>query len=1058
MPSQIGEAETPSHPDSDSPWPPWAANLRPRNLERKRELFSGFGKWLKKHAPWVWAGDLEVELSQSAQLQLREKLLESAQSAPDEVALSDWWDRLIAAGNRSGRWQIPLLPPIARLPLEKPSFVRRDFQLLRHYRAVQDALFEQICTGLPDAALADTVLCSAVFFGGLLSPKYIAAFMQVGVTSGFETGGRLSLILDASQSRGRYRRWYPDALTATLCVRVLARRHWHPDGQPANDKLTSEMLLASARRLGLPVGAFANGMELLRAARVAHALVIPAYLVAYQAGESESDSLPEAVIDHLNGWSSDNELQENPEKSRLSDTGPRDIPEHHSGIHHDLWATPVDQVRVISEAKVMLARDGKPAQALGGLLSKYSGSLWPITGALIGWAQWLLGHLPGEGAEYRRDAVRGVTVIRYLGAVARRLIEEAESEDVFSFDMEDFETLYELAALRVKRTSERAMYWGRIRSFHDYMYLHGAPELLIGELDGYIAGGERRVSANLTGERDYQSFREALKQSAGDERDVPFARLAVVAILGYRCGLRRREIQMLRAEDIFPGRNPCLIIRPSKLAELKTYAARRRIPLRALMPPDELQELMDFASRRSAELAGKPGLLLAEYATPLVPLSPALLFDPVTEAFSRLASYSAPRFKFHHLRHSFANWLLLALVAGDEQRLIDRRLKLFDAFLLRPSQISALREEFYPRLPGTLPMPERRHLYLVSVLLGHLSPETTLGSYIHVLDWLAARASDLALEWRLANLGSAGLGNVCGLSPSMPFKKPYRELLQQPAEFLLKFVSQKTQGLLAKKSTRPDEAIDLTAVFANLNQMPLPNPGRLFAALGCYCRKVPVEEIVKVYGTEGLLVASAYVAYRKMYAKQSVATEKRLLPQPSVPRTREASREFWRIIDATEAAFANPDNRHGMTLAAERLISRTGPRTGLVYFGDRQELAVDVVKGLMCMGLPPHVLKLDVRVPGIQQRTKPELIIAAEEIRKLGVIHEESLLAWPRRAMVGALLRLEITCLDVFKSGKKLSEKTGRIRGVNYAALWVQCAAKARSNSPPPSGTASASR
>lgn len=1024
-----------------SPWPSWAASLVPRNLERKADLFHHFSLWLGKNAQWLWVGEKRIDLIPATQLALREKLLESAKTAHDEVVLSDWWDRLIAAGNQAERWKISLLPPIARLPSEKIPFVRRDFQLLHFFRPVQQAFLAKTCSGLTDAALRDATLCSAVFFGGLLNAKYLTAFLTTKPSHSAVFGGRLSIALDGSPYGARLRRWYPDALTATLYIRALAVGQWEGGGEPVDDKIAASVLLNSAHRIGLPINAFAAA-DLMRAARVAHALAVPAYVAAYQAGDFESDSLPEEVMDHLCGHGADTSRSGAGSEILTHETIGRDISSRAPNLSYDPHVMAVDQIKVIREAKTILAHNRMPVEAMSRLLNKYSGSLWPITGALIEWAQWLLGHLPGGAGEYRRDSVRCVTVIRYLGAIARRLIEEAESEDVNSFDTEDFETLYELAAARVKRATERAVFWGRIRSFHDFLYLRGAPELLVGELDGYIGVGERRISANLVGESDFQTFKSAVKKSADGEDCLARNRLLVAAILGYRCGLRRREIQMLRAQDFFPGESPCLVVRPSKLAELKTYSARRRIPLHPLMPRDELQVIMGLASRRIDELAGQPGLLFADYATPTVPLSALHLFDPVTAAFSRLTNYSGPRFRFHHLRHSFANWLLLGLAATDEPRLIDRNLQLFDAFLLQPRQISVLRDAFYPRLPGTLPMPERRHVYLVSVLLGHLSPETTLGSYIHLMDWLAGQESELALERRIADHGSAALGNVCGLSPSMPFKKPYRDFLQKPVAFMRKFVSLKSEGLCAKKIEDIGSPIDLTAVFANLKQIVLPDPSKLFVALGCYCRKESIEKIVRTYVPEGQLVSHAYVTYRRMYAKQSVMTEKKLLPLPAFPRTKEDRKEFWRIVDATASAFANPDYRHEMILAAERLIARNGPRTGFVYLGEHPEYALDVVKGLIHMGLVPHVLKLNLRIPHNVQRVNPVAVEMAGKIQELGVVKEDLILSWPRRKMIGQLLRIEITNLNADSCRVPLREMTGRIRGVNYGALWVACAAR----------------
>jgi len=121
-------------------------------------------------------------------------------------------------------------------------------------------------------------------------------------------------------------------------------------------------------------------------------------------------------------------------------------------------------------------------------------------------------------------------------------------------------------------------------------------------------------------------------------------RVLLAAILGFRCGLRRRKTQMLRLHDIHSGPDPCLIVRSSAFAKLKSHSAHRRIPLRHLLPAQELALLLDYVDRRKSALAGQSGLAFSYPGTPSAPLSDAELFDPITEAFQAIIGLHTVRY------------------------------------------------------------------------------------------------------------------------------------------------------------------------------------------------------------------------------------------------------------------------------------------------------------------------------------------------------------------------------------------------------------------------------
>jgi integrase len=141
----------------------------------------------------------------------------------------------------------------------------------------------------------------------------------------------------------------------------------------------------------------------------------------------------------------------------------------------------------------------------------------------------------------------------YFRTLALHLIYEAEDIDLLDLEVDDFETLYERAAARVDTEVRQAYFWGRLRDFHDFLFRCGAPDVDLRELDGWVSTGAIRVSANLVTENEFQRFKASL--NAETDRDAGTL-VFLAGMLAYRAGLRRRETQMLRIQDIHPGPEP----------------------------------------------------------------------------------------------------------------------------------------------------------------------------------------------------------------------------------------------------------------------------------------------------------------------------------------------------------------------------------------------------------------------------------------------------------------------------------------------------------------------
>ena len=1033
MLSQSGHG---SRGDASIRWPTWAISLKPRIVERQDAMYEDFAHWMQKKSLAVWEGQLGFELNPTEHQSLREQLRKKAHNVTAELVLLDWWDRLIVAGNQTGRWTIPLLPPVVRLPPTRPVFVRRDFQLLPSFRVLESALLTRLMEALSPDQLFDAVLCSAIINGGVVSKPMLVAIRSMKPDSISGNGGELRVTLPLFRGKDdrQHQHWYPDAITSVVLTRLLRKTN----GRSVTiNEITPEQLPKSVERafesLDLPV---IDVNDLLRATHVAYSFSVPAYIAAYLADDLPSQSLSDVVLRRLSGWRY-GETDENIQAEQSLSGNIRFSGLIEPAIEYNPKARQVDQLKFIAAIRKHLTSRDSPIDAIRKEISQHSAGIWPITRLLAEWTMWHLGGHENSHAIPSRKRIELSSARRYLGTIARHLIAIGGTENPLEMEADDFESLYELAAARVTHRKERPVFWARVRAFHTYLTLAGAPAIAFSELDGYESASVGNVSANLVSETDFAAFRTAIMQSAEHGPDTPRAHVLLAAILGFRCGLRRRETQMLRLHDIHPGPDPCLIIRSSAFAKLKSHSAHRRIPLRHLLPANELTLLLDYVERRKSALTGKPGFVFSHPGTPDIPLSDAELFDPITESFQAIIGLQAPRFRFHHLRHSFANWLFLALVFADNSKLMIPKSRLLACSSFSSDRISALREAFYPRLLGTDPAPTRKNLYLVSALLGHLSPQTTARGYLHLFDWLAGRESDHALISRYPSLGSRELGAICGLSPSMPHKPPYRPFLKRPVAFFRCFVKQQLPRIHQEVVENKQRDIDLGSILAKIGKTPLPTPSTLMLLLARRMKGINLETLERAYSLPGNVIELTEHHYKRMYAKQSVNTPKKKIRLPEPPRTREDAIEFWRILDATVAAFDNKALRPALVSTATILIRRNGPKTGRLYFGEEQEKVLDVVKGLRAMGIPTSAMVLEVRVSEKSQQPRPYIDQLAAELAAQNVCVSRIPLDWEKRDAKGSILRLIVRNELAEKPGTTTKRMVGRINGLNYSAMWI---------------------
>jgi integrase len=245
-------------------------------------------------------------------------------------------------------------------------------------------------------------------------------------------------------------------------------------------------------------------------------------------------------------------------------------------------------------------------------------------------------------------------------------------------------------------------------------------------------------------------FRHALEWFEGpyvNQSQVHFRKAARVAlILAFRCGLRRAEIAYLRACDfdrLVPGEDLetadlRMRVRPWLLRKLKTANALRDLPLRVLLPLEELEEVLAWVDQVRSK-GGADALVFHRIGAKkksdyLKPMGFDAVVEALEDAFSKRVKGRppvVPDWHMHQCRHAFSNITLVRLwpelhefagqifryhpltlewIAGSNPEQF--RLDLFKVACIRGSDLQA-----------------------IALLLGHGASATTCEHYLHVLDW-----------------------------------------------------------------------------------------------------------------------------------------------------------------------------------------------------------------------------------------------------------------------------------------------------------------------------------
>jgi len=377
----------------------------------------------------------------------------------------------------------------------------------------------------------------------------------------------------------------------------------------------------------------------------------------------------------------------------------------------------------------------------------------PIVRVLASWAA----HLRRYGGRQKRLVISSVQ--SYLATIAKPLVTILSGdEDLNALGEDEWQNVYERllsSAPSGKRRANRAVVAGW---FHEYLAEQfGMPEV---EIEGATVNGE--VDANILTPAEYVRAQNILQHSDASSRLTRIRE--IVFILGFRCGLRRSEVQKMLIKDLQglldpASTHPELLTRSNKFAGQKSISGTRRLPLWAMLTDVELNQLRDWYRYRLTEPNTKQNDLL--FSEPqrggrLIPQRD--LFTPIQEAM-RIAS-GTDTLRFHHLRHSCVTFVGLRLLERRPCELMKAEWAQDDSGNIVIPRWGHDIFAIANRSPEWTPT--RKKLWFLSILAGHASPGQTLRSYMHLMDYvIGVRQS----ERRLPALNLRGQANLLGLSP-----------------------------------------------------------------------------------------------------------------------------------------------------------------------------------------------------------------------------------------------------------------------------------------------------
>lgn len=516
------------------------------------------------------------------------------------------------------------------------------------------------------------------------------------------------------------RRWFLDPVTLGLVTRWKALRTLM-DCRLDLEQTTAHIALRSylsylrkqaSTSTGSKVGKPWATRILIRAARARLSLHLPQVLVRFLSSSSAGQSMTER-----SWWRYKYDLRV-PTKARepLDPDLTAELAAQTQRIKHRFQGHPSSfyklQDELLELLRQCLSQPGYPkktvpnktaVRAIEDVLKARQADMSSLLYTYYRWICWKLDR-PSKAS----GRIRTVSAQRYTSRLGRALIALGTELEIEGLSASDWEEFYDDVIDSLESANDRRKAYGNLRDFHSFLMITvNAPQVAInGQVDASSRG-----RATLITDADYRQVLEVLEQPSGQ---VHWARdLRLIVMLMYRIGLRPHEIVDLEyghfhgcsLQSLRKGTaEPALYLKARSQETLKTRSAVRQIPLCWFLRDEELAELQSYLyDKLSTYRDSNP--------------EKAIIFTPELGSNNKIPEKAT----FGLITD------LLRKVTGDQNVV---------AYSLRHSCLTNLFFQLF--LPhsrdGGLP---REATYALSALAGHLDPDISLQTYIHLQDYAA---------------------------------------------------------------------------------------------------------------------------------------------------------------------------------------------------------------------------------------------------------------------------------------------------------------------------------
>ncbi|MGE6326843.1 tyrosine-type recombinase/integrase [Psychrobacter pacificensis] len=326
------------------------------------------------------------------------------------------------------------------------------------------------------------------------------------------------------------------------------------------------------------------------------------------------------------------------------------------------------------------------------------------------------------------------SILKYIRTIGYEWLYFTTAQPLDIWSEEEFEELYEdiLEYKAVVRNNTDIGYSANLlKSMHNF----AKSKYNLPSVNFQQSKNGRRVRAELISPQAYQAI---ITQILGSVDILEREMFALLFILVYRTGMRKKELLGLKYNDIEGLKTavPSVVIRPNSYRPTKTQSSIRRVPLFALLKPNELNFFINFVQSNIGDSSNKFIFTLSSDQRPIDDHVPLQLLKRVLKDIS--VDDNVAEHTFHGFRHTAVSNLSLALVGHSD--LVEALTDYDESDVIRIKQ-GILGEH----------TDAQDRWYALSGIMGHLSPERSFEYYNHFATLMATYAlskADITLPER----------------------------------------------------------------------------------------------------------------------------------------------------------------------------------------------------------------------------------------------------------------------------------------------------------------------